>query len=143
MNAPKLSGLTLQNLGLLVLRVGVGSSMFLNHGLGKLLAGPEKWEKVGGAMEMVGISFLPLFWGFMAAFAESIGSLMLVLGLKTRLAAFLLACTMVMAALTHLNLPPEEARAGWSGASHALEFLSVSVALICLGGGAWGLDRKG
>ena len=35
------------DVGLLVLRLGIGTSMLVFHGYGKLSGGPEKWEKIG------------------------------------------------------------------------------------------------
>lgn len=141
MKFPKLPPTFSTDMGLLVLRSVAGTSMLLNHGVGKIMAGPERWTQLGGNMEHVGISFMPVAWGFMAAFSESFGALLLVLGFQVRVLAFLLACTMSMAVFTHLNMPAGEANAGWAGASHALEFLGMFVALLFLGGGKIGVSR--
>ncbi|MEZ4689878.1 MAG: DoxX family membrane protein [Ignavibacteria bacterium] len=58
------------DLGILIIRIGIGISFILVHGLGKITGGPALWEKLGGAMSSFGINFLPTFWGFMAAFSE-------------------------------------------------------------------------
>ncbi|MDH4037508.1 MAG: DoxX family protein [Candidatus Krumholzibacteria bacterium] len=121
--------------GLLLLRVGIGASMFLFHGYDKIMGGPEKWEAVGGSISVLGISFAPVFWGFMAAFSESVCSLLLILGPLFRMAALLLGCTMFVAVLRHLNLPADNPASGWSGASHALELLTVYIALFFTGPG--------
>ena len=131
-----------KDLGLLVIRVGVGLSMLIFHGFGKISGGPETWERVGGAMGNIGITFLPVMWGFFAAFAESACSLLLVLGILTRPAAALLAFTMVIAVVTHLNMPAGEPNAGWKGASHALEFFAVYAGLFLAGPGMFALSRK-
>ena len=119
-----------RNLGLLILRLGIGLSMLLFHGYGKLIGGPERWEGLGGQMANLGINFLPVFWGFMAMFAEFFGSILLILGLFFRPAAFLLAGTMFVAAIRHLSLPADAQGAGFAGASHALELLAVYMALV-------------
>ncbi|MEM9407677.1 MAG: DoxX family protein, partial [Acidobacteriota bacterium] len=62
------------DLALLVLRLGFGVSMFAFHGWGKISGGPELWERLGGVMALFGISFAPVFWGLLAALAESVGS---------------------------------------------------------------------
>ena len=82
------------DLGLLIIRLGLGI-MFIMHGYPKLTGGPEMWEKIGGAMGNVGINFLPVFWGFLAAFAEAVGGLLFALGLLFRPTAFALAFTML------------------------------------------------
>jgi putative oxidoreductase len=121
--------------GLLLLRIGIGLSMLLFHGYDKISGGPERWEAVGGNMTVLGIAFIPVFWGFMAAFAEFVCSILLILGPLFRLAALLLAFNMFVAMLVHLNMSPERAAAGWSGASHAIELMTVYIALYFTGPG--------
>jgi putative oxidoreductase len=111
--------------------------MLLFHGLGKLQGGAEAWERTGGQMANLGITFAPVFWGFMAMAAEFGGSLLLVLGVLFRPAALLLAVTMLVAMTRHLGLPEGEPGSGWKGASHALEFLGVYVALFLTGPGRY------
>ncbi len=125
------------DVGLLVLRLVIGLSMLGFHGWDKLVGGPELWAQIGGSMGNLGISFAPTFWGFLAAFAEAIGSLLLVLGVLFRPAAAMLAFTMVVAVVVHVKMPPESPNAGWLGASHALELLGVYVALLLTGAGRY------
>jgi putative oxidoreductase len=124
-----------KDFGLLLIRFGIGASMFIFHGYGKMTGGPERWESVGGAMENLGIAFMPVAWGFLAAFAETVGSILLVLGPLFRFATLLLAFNMFVAVMRHLNLPTAEAGAGWSGASHALELMIVYLGLFFTGPG--------
>lgn len=124
-----------KDVGLLLLRLGIGLSMLAFHGYAKITGGPETWSAVGGGMENLGISFAPSLWGFMAAFAEFFGSILLVLGVLFRPAATILAFTMFVAVLNHLNLPADHPRSGLSGASHALELLVVYVSLLLTGPG--------
>lgn len=121
--------------GLLLLRLGISLSMFLFHGYAKMTGGPERWEMIGGNMAALGITFVPVFWGFMAAFTETVGSILLVLGPLFRVVALMLAFNMFVATLRHLNLPAGEPGAGWSGASHALELMTVYIALFFTGAG--------
>jgi putative oxidoreductase len=130
---------TRRDIGLLVVRLVVGASMMLFHGLGKLQAGPEGWAKTGAQMGNLGINFLPVFWGFMAMLAEFGGSLLLAAGLLFRPASAMLAFTMFVATLRHLSLPASDPNSGWKGASHALELLSVYVALLLTGPGRFRL----
>src|SRR5690349_759014 len=87
--------------GLLLLRIGIGI-MFMVHGCPKIMGGAEKWEGLGNSMGSLGIHFWPVFWGFMAAFAEFGGGILLALGLFFRPAAFLLFVTMFVAVIKHL-----------------------------------------
>jgi putative oxidoreductase len=128
------------DVALLVLRVVIGLSLLILNGYGKMTGGPELWTRLGGSMQHLGISFSPVFWGFMAAFSESAGSAFLVIGRFFRPAAALLAFTMVVAVLTHLNMPPESERSGWKGASHALQLFGVYAALFLSGPGRYVLS---
>ncbi|HEX5131502.1 MAG TPA: DoxX family membrane protein, partial [Candidatus Krumholzibacteria bacterium] len=83
----------------------------------------------------LGITFLPVFWGFMAGFAEFVCSILLILGPLFRAAALILAFNMSVAALKHLNLPVDNPNSGWAGAAHALEYLTVYLALFFTGAG--------
>ena len=124
-----------QDLGLLVLRLGVGGAYVLIHGWPKISGGPERWARIGGAMEVFGIEFLPAVWGFMAAFAEFFGGLCIVLGLFFRPACLLLATTMFVATTRHLATGD-----GWRGAAHALKMFFVFIGLFTIGPGRYSLD---
>jgi putative oxidoreductase len=126
----------LRDVGLLVFRAGFGA-MMCTHGYPKMLGGPEKWEKLGGAMASLGIEIYPVFWGFMASFAELVGGAMLVIGLGTRPAAAMLAFTMLVAAKMHLD-----GGDGLSGASHAIEDGFALIGLLVLGAGRYSVDAR-
>ena len=86
------------DIGLLVMRVGLGLLMAIAHGWGKLTGGPEVWTRLGGAMESFGVpETLYLPFGFMAMVAEFFGGILLALGLTSRVCAFLLLNTMIVA----------------------------------------------
>lgn len=123
------------HLGLLVLRLVVGVS-FMVHGYPKIFGGPERWEKLGGAMENLGIHFFPTFWGFMAAVAEFGGGLALILGLLTRVAGSGLAFTMFVAFIVHLTKGD-----GFNRMSHPLELLAVALLFVLGGAGKYSLDE--
>jgi putative oxidoreductase len=67
---------------------------------------------------------------------------MLILGFGFRIACLLLFLTMMVAAYKHLSLPPEAVKSGWKGASHALEFLTIYLALFLTGPGKFALNQK-
>jgi putative oxidoreductase len=125
------------DLGLLVLRVGIGLMEAVVHGWPKLVGGPERWKKLGAAVEIVGIHFQPTFWGFCAMAAEFGGGILLVLGLFTRPAAALILFTMCVASGRHLSHGE-----GWSEASHAIELGIVMGSLLFLGPGRYSLDAR-
>lgn len=123
--------------GLLILRIGLGV-MFMVHGWPKISGGPEKWLALGEAMNHLGISFAPAFWGFMAAFAEFFGGLLLLVGLLARPATFLLAFTMLVATVMHLKSGHDFV----PKVSYPLELMIVFLGLLLLGPGRISLDHK-
>lgn len=125
------------DLGILLLRVGFGFSMLIFHGYGKLTGGPEKWTKLGESLQTFGIDFYPVFWGFMAVFAEFFCSAFIIAGIFFVPATFFLSINMIVAVLFHLYLPEESPAAGWQGASNAIEYLFVYIALMITGSGRY------
>ena len=126
-----------RNTGLLVLRIGLGIMMMV-HGFPKLSGGVETWTKIGGSMQLVGLDFFPVGWGFMAAATEAVGGMFLVLGLFFRPVNILLLFTMIIASLVHL-LDPKQ---GINEASHAIELGIVFLSLIFIGPGKYSIDKK-
>ena len=122
------------NAGLLVLRIGFGI-IFIIHGLPKLMGGVETWTQLGSTMSMIGISFAPAFWGFMAAAAEAIGGLFIILGLLHRPVAIMLVFTMIVAVLMHVMSGDP-----FGVYSNALKALVVFVALAITGPGKYSID---
>ncbi len=124
------------NTALLLLRIGIGVMMML-HGYPKLSGGPEKWEKLGGAIELVGIHFGYTFWGFMSAITESIGGLFLLLGLFFRPVCFLLLFNMIVATAKLLT-----GARGLLDATEAIELATVFLALFIMGPGSYSIDKS-
>lgn len=125
-----------QHIGLLLMRAGLGFMMIL-HGYPKLMGGPDRWEKVGGAMANFGLDFMPTFWGFMAAGAEGIGGLLVILGAVFRPACALLMVTMTVAAVSHISKGD-----GIMGASHAIETGLAFLGMFILGPGKYSIDKS-
>lgn len=125
-----------RNTGLLILRIGLGAMMMV-HGLPKIMGGPDMWAGLGGSMKVIGINFLPTFWGLMAALAEGMGGFLLLLGLFFRPVNMLLTFTMIIAALVHFGKDE-----GIMGASHAIELGIVFFSLIFIGPGKYSVDKK-
>ncbi len=118
------------------MRAGLGTLMIL-HGYPKLIGGPEKWTKLGGAMANLGVHDFPVFWGFMAGFAEGIGGLLVVLGLFFRPACALIIFTMIIAAVSHFAKGD-----GLDGGGHAVELAFAFFGLMFVGPGRYSLDRR-
>lgn len=126
-----------RNLGLLILRIGLGLYIAFGHGWGKITGGPETWTQLGGTVDAVyGIGFLPAFWGFMAAVAEFVGGLLVVAGLLFRPALILLIINMGTAALAHATGVIE------GGPEQALVYGIAWLALVFTGPGRYSLDAQ-
>lgn len=123
------------NLGLLILRIGIGILFFI-FGWMKIAGGEPVWTGVGSAMQHLGISAWPTFWGLLATIAEFAGGLLLIFGLFTRFAALSLAITMVVAFIHLVN-----AGGGITTYSSPLTMLLVNIFFVLYGGGAYSADQ--
>ncbi|MBL7978260.1 MAG: DoxX family protein [Bacteroidetes Order II. Incertae sedis bacterium] len=118
-----------------IARFSLGMMMML-HGWPKISGGIEKWNSLGAAMENFGIYFFPVFWGFMGAIAEFLGGILVAVGLGTRIAAAFVVMTMMVAAMAHLGKGEP-----FMEAAHAIETGLGFLLILCIGGGAYSLDR--
>ncbi len=123
-----------RNVGLLAIRIGVGAA-FVAHGYPKLAGGADVWQKVGGAMSLLGIPVAPAFWGLAAALAEFGGGILVLLGFYFRPAVLLLTVTMLVALNLHLHQGDP-----FTTYSHALELAVVFFGLLFVGPGRLSID---
>jgi len=83
--------------GILLLRAGIGSMFVIVHGYPKVVGGITIWRGLGGAFnQLIGLSFAPTFWGFLAMLAEFGGGLCLIAGLFFRSACAAIFFTMLI-----------------------------------------------
>jgi putative oxidoreductase len=125
-----------QNFGILISRVIIGAAFVYVHGWKKITGGPEIWTSLGGAMKSFGINFLPVFWGFMASFAEFFGGILIAVGLFFRPSAILIFITMFVAAAFHLNNGDPIGKI-----AYPLEIAALMFLLIYTGPGKYSLDK--
>ncbi|WP_428657901.1 DoxX family protein [Runella sp.] len=90
----------------------------------------EDVSKFGGLFAL-----FPGFFAWAAVLAETVGGIMLVLGLGTRIAGFMVACTMLVAVFF------QKWGDGVWGMLPAMGFLWISLYAIVMGSGRFGLDR--
>lgn len=119
--------------GILIIRVGIGI-LFMVFGWPKITGGPEMWKGIGASMANIHITFAPAFWGFMAALAEFVGGLCLVLGFVFRPALATMIFTMFIAGLMHYKNGD-----GFNGYNHALECAIIFLGLFVSGPGKYAL----
>ena len=125
-----------RDLGLLVLRAGIGIMMTL-HGWPKLAGGLPAWEKLGQAVSHVGINFFPGFWGFSCAMVETIGGVLLIIGFCIRPVTILLTLNFIVA--TVLLYKTSGVFLDWS---RPAEMLILFFSLIFIGAGKYSVDRS-
>ena len=119
---------------LLLIRIVVGIA-FTMHGWGKI-QNPMAW--MGDAAPVPGV-----FQG-LAAIAEFGGGFALILGLLTRLGAFGILCTMLVAVCMHRFAmgDPFVNLTGGSSYEPAMNYLLTSLLFLVMGPGRYSLDRK-
>lgn len=122
-----------RDVGLLVARLGLGIGFFYYHGYGKLTGGPERWQGLGENMEMFGITFLPMFWGFMLTMAETLGATFIAIGFLFRPTCLVLGFGMFVAWLSHVT-------SGQGNPGHSFKNLFVLLGLMLIGPGKYSLD---
>ena len=120
----------------LFVRLMLGTTLVFAHGLPKLMS-PDRWEREGALMAMFGITFAPVFWGFMAGFSELVAGLLFWVGLAVRPASIVMMWVMFVAMTRNVLA----GRIG-GGDVHPWDFTAGLVALLILGAGAYSLDRK-
>lgn len=118
--------------GLLWLRVLMGLGIAY-HGYGKLFGG-----KMDGFSEKIALMHIPmpLIMAWAAALSEFLGGILIVLGLKTRIAALFVFITMCVAVfVAHQNDP-------FRVKELALAYLTMAGTLFFVGPGKYSLDRN-
>jgi putative oxidoreductase len=126
-----------------ILRLTLGA-VFFAHGAQKMLGW---WGGRGFSATMSGFEHtgIPAVFAFLAIVAEFFGAIGLILGLLGRVAAFGLACVMMVAiAKVHavnglfMNWAGQQKGEGFE--YHVL-VLAITVAIMIAGSGAWSVDR--
>ncbi|MDX1955282.1 MAG: DoxX family protein [Chitinophagaceae bacterium] len=118
------------NIMMFLLRAGFGTLLFLQHGLPKLMDFAERKDRF---FDPFGVG--PTASLILVIFAEVFCSLFLVLGLFTRLSAFVLVVLfLVIVFMAHRNSP-------LSKMEDALLFLFVFAGILLCGPGKWSIDN--
>jgi putative oxidoreductase len=135
---------TNDDVALLVLRIFLGIVIF-PHGMQKLFGwfgGPGFSGMMGMFTNTMGV---PAVFAFLAIMAEGLGSLGLITGLLTRVAAFGIAVEMAVAVyMVHWQ---NGFFMNWFGnqKGEGFEFhllvIAIGIALIIRGGGKWSIDK--
>jgi putative oxidoreductase len=124
----------LQPLALLVMRLALGAIM-VTHGYHKVFGGLHHFAQTVGGMG------LPAWLGYVSAFTELLGGLLILAGFFTRCAAFAVLVDLAVAIWKvhlHNGLTGSPDRPGYE---FALAAAALAFALICCGGGPIALDH--
>ena len=124
----------MKDIALTVLRIGIGI-IFMKHGSAKLFGGIKSWHWLGNQMGNLGITFAPLFWGFMAAISEFFGGLSFILGFGIRISALFLICVMLVAIAMHYTQGDS-----WIKISYPISMLLVFITFLIAGAGPYSLS---
>ncbi len=79
-------------------------------------------------------AIFPVFFAWMGAFSEAVGGLLLLLGFQTRVASFLIICTMLVAIFM------QQINEGLWNCLAAMGFLWIGIFYMILGSGRFGID---
>ncbi len=122
---------SLQPWGALVLRLAIGLSMAV-HGYEKVI--PH------GALHhyahYIATLGIPYWLGYVSAYTEFVGGMLLVIGLLTRFAAAMIAINMLVALFT------VGIHQGFGIYNYIIALAAIAIMLVVYGAGAVALDRK-
>jgi putative oxidoreductase len=128
----------LQPWGAFLLRLILGIAM-VSHGYSKVIP-PHLHGNTFVALDhhshFVASLGLPYWLGYVSALTEFVGGILILFGLFTRFAAFMIACNMLVAVLMVTR------RHGYSGSEYALSLFVIALMLLFTGAGALALDRR-
>ena len=131
---------SLQPWGAFFLRLVLGGAMVYN-GYSKVIPaggfhGGNTFSALDHHSHFVASLGLPYWLGYVSAITEFFGGILILLGLLTRFAAFLIACNMLVALVTVTR------HHGYSGSEYPLALFVIALMLLFYGSGACALDRK-
>lgn len=120
--------------GILVLRVATGLMMLLGHGLPKL-QGYEKLKVQWFVPDFFPLKYMSSPVSLMATIcAELLAPALIIIGLGTRPAAFIMSFAMVIAAFDKHSADPFDVK------EKALLYLVAGVVILLTGAGSWSAD---
>jgi putative oxidoreductase len=129
----------------MVLRLLLGI-VFFTHGMQKLFGWFGGYGFDGTMGWLTGKLGVPWIFALLAVLAEGLGSLGLIAGLGTRIAAFGITVNMITASF--LLHAPNSTLMAWfvnnqngMGLEYHVVIIAVTIALMVRGGGKWSVDR--
>jgi putative oxidoreductase len=120
-----------QPCGALVLRIVLAVSL-LHYGYQKVV--PH--GALQGFTRQVAHFGLPYWLGYVSAFTELVGGIMMILGLFTRFFAFLITINMLTALFT------VAIHRDFASCNYVIALAAIAIMILFYGAGTWALDRK-
>jgi putative oxidoreductase len=124
------------DVGLLILRVITGAYIAAN-GVYLLQGGTDTYQWLGQQLSAFGLTYAPTLWGFLAAFIQAIGGLMMIFGFLFRPVQLLLFIVMIVATVYHVNQGDDLLKVTALSGIMATIFLS----LLFMGPGKYSVDK--
>lgn len=135
---------TNDDIALAIVRIGLGI-VFFPHGMQKLLGWYGGYGFSGTFGFFTDTLHIPALFAVLAILAEGLGSLGLITGLFTRVAAFGITVNMIVAVwmmhLQHGFFMNWFGNQKGEGYEYHLLAIAMGIALMIAGGGKWSLDR--
>jgi putative oxidoreductase len=130
---------SLQPWGAFFLRMVLGAAM-LYHGYDKVIPAGGFHAHPFSALQhhshyVVSLG-MPYWLGYVSALSEFVGGILILLGLLTRFAAFMIAVNMLFAILL------VNRHHGYAGSEYSLALFVIAIMLIFFGAGTLALDRR-
>jgi putative oxidoreductase len=130
----------LQPWGAFLLRLVLGAAM-IYHGYNKVIPaggfhGGNAFAAIEHHSRYVASLGLPYWLGIVSALTEFVGGILVLLGLFTRFAAFLIAMNMLVAVVM------VNRHHGYGGSEYSLALLVIALMLFFYGAGVCALDRR-
>jgi putative oxidoreductase len=122
---------SLQPMGALILRLALALSMIV-HGYQKVV--PH--GALNHFAHYVVTLGLPYWLGYVSAYTEFVGGMLLVIGLLTRFAAAMIAINMLVALFT------VGIHQGFGSYNYIIALAAIAIMLVVYGAGAMALDRR-
>lgn len=121
---------------LLFLRLTLGPLGIYLYGWPALAGGVTRWHAMGQTMKHVGISLAPTMWGFLAASAESVGIVLMIIGVFFRPSCLAVSLTVTVVAAAEYFGSHSLAHSG-----HEIELALFLFTLLFVGPGRFSVDK--
>jgi putative oxidoreductase len=120
--------------GLLILRVSLGC-LFIYLSAPALLGGPAKWVQFGAQVRHFGIHSHLQGWGFATALAQTVGGILVIVGLLFRIGLILISIRVLIYTIAIWRI-------GSIPAYTSLEICIILASLLLIGPGKFSVDKN-